>query len=787
MGTADSAVQSDDTSGLRIVTREGSVYGSRAPAQLTPPSNKLGVSEPSHRAAPGEISKSTAPPLERPADVAVLVEKVTTVADRIEDAFSVRASDDLRGRVESWTELHGFDEFDESVRMRCIARQAAIAVLLRVTLYESRHECELRPATAEERLRNAASGETSGVDWSVIDDIAWLADDVDLAPVINGSQELLQSTAPSADLGELYARSVDTAARQTLSQFRTPRWAGRAMRTWTVSDGETLVDAGIGPGALSTPLHPSWQLHPEPRHVVGIDRSSLSLLLGDTALTLSNQPHSVVETDFLDTDPADLPASPDGMVVNPPFTSTDRLDDADKDRWGRHVRQAVDVDINRQAPLYVYFMLHAGTLLDEGCRVTFLTPQAWLQKQYGQELKQFLKNQFDIKALIRVDPEHGSLFPDADTTAVFTLLEVQNNPDPTSETRFITIDDTEFDTLQRAMCNAVTEDTDWAMVNTVEQSALTNTENWQARFDPGETDVSHLPILAHVASVSVPRPTGSNALFCLTEETRRKYGISKQHVTRLLRRPRQVSGYAYDEDDWLAARDAGKEVWLLDPEEIPAMPDTAAEFAQQYETGEFTVDDVVRAESTKLQQADDGTLETTTTERAYENLFEYLYDGIVEHGLRDCTTFQQRSLWYRPQRREMADSAAVVVDTGFYDKPRFMLNEAELRPTNTFFAVRISLTGVNKKALLAYLNSNFVGKVARQDSGCRSTGMNKLSTTVTEELPIIDPRTLPDSEVRALADAFDDLCDLEPDDSDGEAIDRIDTIVNRAVERSRPL
>lgn len=783
METAGSDVQIHDTSGLHIVTTQGSVYWSPAPEQLTPPSNQLDAPEPSDPAASGEISRKTAPPLEDHADVAALLEKVTTVAARILDAFTAKATEELRDRVESWADLHGFDELDESVRMTSIARQAAIAVLLRVTLYESRHECEVRPPTAEGLLRNAAAEKTSVVDWSVVDDVAWLTDAADLTPVINASQDLSRSTAPSADLGELYAKSVDAAARQTLSQFRTPRWAGRAMRTWAVNDGETLLDAGIGPGALSTPLHPTWQLYPEPRDVIGIDRSSLSVLLGETALTLSNQPHSMVEADFLDTEPADLPARPDGMVVNPPFTSSERLTDADKDRWGEQVRQSVGVDISRQAPLYVYFMLHAGALLDEGCRVAFLTPQAWLQKQYAHELKQFLKDRFDIKALIQVNPEQGSLFPSADTTAVFTLLEVRNDPDPTGKTRLITIDDMEFSTLQKAIHTTATDDTDWAMINTVEQSALTNTENWQARFDPIETDVDHLPTLSRIASVSVPRQTGCIGMFCLTDEILREYGISRQHVSRLLRRPERVPGYIYDESDWAAARDAGKEVWLLDPEEIPAIPDTADAFAQQYESGELVADGVTRVQATLSQEYDAEALTTDATVSDHENLFEYLYDGILEHDLRNNRTLQNRPLWYRPKR---SDVTSVVVNHGFDGKPRFILNDAELRTTNNFFAVRIDLTGVNKKALLAYLNSSLVGEIARQYSGRRSSGMYKMSVEVTEKLPIIDPRTLPDSEVKALADAFDDLCDLGQDGSDSEVIDRIDTIVNRAVERTRP-
>jgi hypothetical protein len=784
METPVSAVQVHDNRESGIVASQGGVYCSLTPAQLTPPSNGLGVNEHSDFPSPGGVSDETFPTLEDRADVELLVERITTVGERIADAFAETASEDLRNRVGEWADLHGFDELDDTVQATSIARQAALAVLLRVTLYESRHEIELSPTAAEDVLRDAASEEpNSVVEWNVIDDIAWLADAPDLAPAVNASQELLQTTAPSDDLGELYAKSVDAAARQTLSQFRTPRWAGRAMRTWAVNDGETLLDIGIGPAALSTPFHPSWQLYPEPRDVIGIDRSRLSLLLGETALTLSNQPHSLVEADLLDTVAADLPGSPDGLITNPPYTGAHRLADADKNRWCKQASQEAGVDISKKSPLYVYFMIHAETLVDDGDRVAFLTPQSWLQKQYGHDLKQFLKDRFDIKALIQVNPDRGSLFPGADTTAVFTLLEARSDPDPASKTRFITIDDMEFSTLHKAMHSTATDDTDWAMINTVEQSALTDTENWQARFDPIETDVSHLPELSDVASVHTIRPTGASKMFCLTSETVEEYDISTQHLSRLLRRPKQVTGYIYRDSDWAAARDAGKEVWLLDPDEITTIPDTVDAFAQQYDNGELVADGTTSVQATLSQQYDAEALTTDATVSEHENLFRYLRDSIREHDLRDNGTLADRSLWYRPKRHE---AAPVLVNNAAQDQPQFILNEAELRTTNSFFEVKIGLAGEEKKALLAYLNSSLVGEVAEQYSGTRSGGMDKMSVKTTEQLPVIDPRTLPESEVRALADAFDELCDTAQDRSCSEVMDCIDTIVNRVVERTRP-
>ncbi|QKG93485.1 Eco57I restriction-modification methylase domain-containing protein [Halorubrum salinarum] len=733
--------------------------------------------------ADGDNPDDPIPPLEVHADVDALEETLTDAAKAIADAFTPDASADLRDRAREWVDAHGVSEVDGDPVETVIAPQAALTVLLRAAIFDARHDAELTPEKAERSFRADASSEASpAVEWCVLDDVAWLAGAADLAPVIAARHELQQSTVPSADLGALYAAVIDSDARQTLSQFRSPRWAGRAMRAWAANGEETMLDIGVGAGALSASLHPSWSLHGEPRHVVGIDRSRLSVLLAETAFTLGNQSHETLESDFLGTTRVDLPASPDAIVSNPPYTSHDRLDGDDKRRWCEQVRREAGADVSKLSPLYVYFMIHAETLADDGTRVAFLTPQSWLQKQYGRELKEFLLDRFDVKALIRVDPEEGSLFPDADTTAVFTLLEARNDPDPGSETRFITVDDKGFSTLHRAMDSTATDDTDWGMINTVEQSALTVAENWQARFDPIERDVSHLPELSSLASVRSVPPTGKVEVFCLSDDTVETYGISTRHLSRLARHPADVTGYDLEESDWIAARDAGKEVWLLDPNDIDAIPDTMDEFVRQYEAGALTGDGT--SEQGTLEQYDAG--ESTTADPAsdLENLFEYLRDSIREHDLRGNYTCRTREYWWRPER---CDPAPVVFNNAGQEQSRFVVNEAGLRTTNSFFGVEIDRVGTERKALLAYLNSGILGEVAQQYSETRSGGAESHSVTTVRQFPVIDPSNVSEDIVQGLADAFDALRETSRhSDSHDQIIDTIDALVQRAIEQMRP-
>ena len=755
----------DRIPGLTIMRTDSSTcYASPEPAEIdstfgdTDPRAPISMTPPD---VDGDISDDPIPPLEVHADVETLEETLTDAAESIADAFTADASAELRSRAKSWAVERDFD--DNAVTKTPITEQAALAVLLRATLYDSTHDGEFPFENAEEAFRAAASNTTnSAPGWCVLDDVAWLAADAALAPVIRARHTLQESTCPSEDLGRLYAAMVPSNDRQTLSQFRAPRWAGRAMRVWAGGDGDTVLDAGIGAGALSTPLHPSWQVCDEPAEVIGIDRSPLSVLLGTTALVLTNQPRTVLRGDYLDTEADDLPVSVDGMVCNPPYAHTHLLPEPEKTQWNDQAEAEAGADISKLSPLYVYFMIHAAEFLDDGDRAAFLVPQAFLGTQYGVALKRFLKQNFDINALIRVNPDGGSLFADANTAAVFVLLEADSDPAPESETRFVTVDDRDFTALRAAMRSTATGVTDWGEVTTVAQAALNPALNWQAQFDPVGIDTSHLPSLSTLGSVHVAPPAGEAGAFCLTAGVVDQYGISTRHLSRVARHPEDVSGYEIREADWVAAHEDGAEVWLIDPDDLPVLPASNETFIEQF---------------------DDGTLTGDTDDTRQDNLLRYLRDSSREYDLSNnsCT---ERQHWFRSPRH---DPAPILLTNASQDQLRFIVNEAALRVVNNFYEVELALTGAERNAVLAYLNSTVMGDVLRRYGRIRSGGMMKISVTAAEQLPVIDPSNLPGNLVQDLADAFDSLRGTARNsDSHDQIIDTIDALVQRAIKQTRP-
>src|SRR5690606_18116574 len=87
-------------------------------------------------------------------------------------------------------------------------------------------------------------------------------------------------------------------------------------------------------------------------------------------------------------------------------------------------------DLKNLSDLYIYFILHAATMLRPGGRLCVVTADPWLNVGYGRTLKTYLHKNFSIDNLLTLDRR---LFPNADVRAVIlhaTKLGMGFSPSP---------------------------------------------------------------------------------------------------------------------------------------------------------------------------------------------------------------------------------------------------------------------------------------------------------------------------------------------------------------------
>ncbi|MFK5604631.1 N-6 DNA methylase [Haloferax volcanii] len=691
------------------------------------------------------------------------VETIERAADTVALALDSDLPQSLSERLDEWYDLHGFDSLDSETVRTTVARQAVLSVLVRATLYEwycQRGDVSPLSRDPQRDFRRARHRtDDSAFDEFVLDPVAAFADDDALETVLEDRFRLLYSVRPAEDLGSLYESLTPNEARKAaLGQFRTPVEISDAMYSWVTNGDATVLDPGMGTGALSVPRHSRWSLSTDPSHVDGIDRSPLSLLMGHVALTLCGQDGEMRSTDFLDLAPEDLESDIDGIVSNPPYTAGDALPPAYKESINARLERSTGLDISARSALYAYFVYHAREFLSEGDRAAFLTPQNYLGNGYGESLKRFLLDEFSIAALVQFDSTGDSIFENAQTTALLTFLEAPSADERDETIRFVRVDEwVNGDVLREAINEGEQGETDWGAINFVRQTDLSESQNWASLFDPCLIDTSALPSLGEFVDVHRGKSTGETDAFCLSQDDVDEYGIPEHHRTRLVRRPKLVSGYDFREIDWAELRDDGEDVWLLDPDEMSTIPDSAHEFAKQ------VVSETWSPSGTGLNES--------------ENTVRYLRDNVFEHNLIGVPTLENRPYWYRPRRQSTPRVLVRDAGRGGFE---FVLNETDARNINNFRGFYdVNLGETELKALLAYLNSRVGQRVIGRYTQTRQGGYEKLGITALKSLPVIDPTTLDDRTINELAAAFDDLRRAARSENDRKPV------LNRIGERLR--
>lgn len=691
------------------------------------------------------------------------VEQLKTTARDVEPIIT-DPQPAIQAQVGSWCELHGYDLSSETTPT-ILARQVVFALLLKSSLYEWYHRHGNLPefsgdAREDFQLAREETGDSAFTTY-VLDEIRWRGTRLDTAAVTSARDRLLTSTQPATDIGRLYESLIPGDRRKVLGQFRTPQDVGRAMQKWVTSGGDTVLDPGMGAGELSTPFHPDWKLSTDPGRVDGVDRSPLSLLMGRTALTLAGQSNELRAADFLNLDPEDLRGDIDGIVCNPPYTSGDTLSAEYKTHINAEMEQTTGFDISARSALYAYFLYHSRSFLSSGDRAAFLTPHSFLANDYGESLKQFLLDEFSIKAFVQFDPTDTSIFDDAQITALITFAEATNEAKADSVTRFIRVNESiESAVIHDAVEEGTQGSTEWGYINCVPQGELSPTRNWQALFRPCTIDTTDFTPLREFVSVHRGKSTGNVDFFCLSQDDVDRYEIADQHLSRLIRRPGLVDGYDFHDEDWETLRETGEEAWLLDPDELLTVPESMDTFHKQA-TEDF---------GSLREGAGTRTMEVT----------QYLREGVAEYDLLGTETLETRPYWYRPRRQ---DPPRILVQDGSRDEFRFVLNETDARNINGFrglYDITVDEDGL--KAILAFLNSGVGQRVIRRQTKTKQDGYATLGVDDIKSLPVIDPNTLADGIVAALADAFDDLRDTARHGGDcGSVTAHIDTILQRSL------
>jgi len=665
------------------------------------------------------------------------------IASRVIDQLDSGTKTDIRKTIRDSDDVPELRHTVESG-----VRYAILQWLLQSTLCEwYAHRGELSLFEGRPRDGFEAAGEKTGnqaFEPPLLADFTELIPNDILAEINWWRYGLLTATNPADDIGVLFEEVIAATERGQHGQFRTPQQVSELMRELAVTDGDRVLDPGMGAGALSVPRDDDKSVH-----AYSIEQSRTGVLMGVTALALSEQQSTVHEADFFDIDPTTLGMGPDSVlsrtdtvdilpgeldsvIANPPYIANRDLP-RDTEYYRQHL-QAFRKEgtppyadgekrLSGRSDLFVYFLTHATRFLADDGRLVFLLPKKWMETQYGRTLQTFLFDQFKLRAVIDFD---DVVFGDAQVNAV--VLVADRCKDATernvTRTRFITLHEdlrpATVDELIDGDTPCLVDEQDYR-VTTVDQSVLAARDDKAGPltqyFQPagGLQSLQHteqFTPLSSLADIRYGVKTGNDAVFLLDETDLEEWPIESEFRSAGLSGFSHVDGYTLSNDD--------SNTSILD----------------------------LHAYRETVLDGDD--MKTALDKDGHPTVRSYLDYCEVEH---DITLSSADAEWADPGVLNAPD---IVHPYRVHKDVHVYANRAGLVPTNCANGIDVH-PSIDEQVLLAYLNSTVHAAFLELWGQSEGGGSLEILTGTLRRMPVADTREITDTDRTAIIEAFRDL------------------------------
>lgn len=363
------------------------------------------------------------------------------------------------------------------------------------------------------------------------------------------------------------ARGQERERLRSKGQFWTPDWIAKAMVTYALMDGATILfDPAVGAGAF---FRAARELKGQAVRLSGneIDRNALQQAR-EKGLIDGDLEH-VRLTDFLET-PADMlfPA----VVANPPYVRHHRLESELKRKMQAWTGKLLGRSIDGRAGLHVYFLLKILTHLAPGGRAALILPADVCEGVFASGLWSWITRGYRLEAAVTFKAE-ATPFVGVDTNPIVLLIR---NAHPTDLIRWAYCTSSMTNCLSRWVSSGFVETCEGLEVCERQLSEALSTGLTRP---PASFSHDHL-VLKDVARVMRGIATGETNFFLLTEERARHLAIPKEFLQRAVARVRDVQTDVLDNLAMEKLRASGRPTLLFSPDgrALEQFPNTVREY-----------------------------------------------------------------------------------------------------------------------------------------------------------------------------------------------------------------
>ncbi|MEO9295345.1 MAG: N-6 DNA methylase [Nitrososphaera sp.] len=290
-------------------------------------------------------------------------------------------------------------------------------------------------------------------------------------------------------LGSIYEKLIPPEERKKLGQFYTPPQIADLIIALTIKNKDsTILDPACGSGTFLVEAYQRLRelggiskgmtgglgetYHKQIlEQIYGIDINQFPAHLSVINLAIQNprakiDKVNVIVSDFFNIKPkqstlfgfrsmdtsgqeTEVYALPsfDTVIANPPYIRQELLGKEEKERIkntietdytklsvGTNAKKTSNVVLDKQSDIYIYFFIHALSMLNDNGMLGFIASNKWLEVGYGEPFQEFLLTNCRIKYIIEFD---RAIFPDAEVNTAIVILQKARILDPSYATKFV--------------------------------------------------------------------------------------------------------------------------------------------------------------------------------------------------------------------------------------------------------------------------------------------------------------------------------------------------------------
>lgn len=447
-------------------------------------------------------------------------------------------------------------------------------------------------------------------------------------------------------------------------------------------------------------------------HGMDIDAEAVRTLQNKAVDEIGREFPNIEHGDIFD---IELPDS-DALVGNPPYVIRHRFENPDQ-----IVKKYSDrLGFSDQADLYVYFIVRALESLKSGGRFGMIVSNSWMKKKYGEEFKEHLLQELNIKALIGFKER---VFPDRLVNSVCILAEKRPNtiriPDRDSETKFVQLENAD---LLESVEGIKELETASIQSASVPQPHLDPEDYWDIWlrapdvFDEIYNNGEFVP-LSKFAKPMIGVQTLAKEFYVISNDN----SDAEQMENKFLR-PLAYSPRDHQEPVLLPDACDYKIFWC-------SQPKSELEVTK-------ALDYITSAEN-------------WTVEKRYS---DETYDGL--HNKKRIKE-ANRTPWYNlTEEAERRLPSQILIPRRVYENYMAVWNKAEAVPNENFLATTVE-SEKYLKPLLCYLNSSLGELCLRLSGHVYGGGVCDLNVSSAKEIQTLNFEQLDDEELQKLSYAFD--------------------------------